>query len=258
MRVMLAALRTLDASGATVSQVYLKSLDCQQLRSQIVMRHNLVKLRVMAEGSIRSRLALYGRRMKSHRTAKKVRAEVEGHLSALKNQEGVDLGPDILPLLSVSESLRTYLTELDNKLTRRAEDHPVCRHLMTVTGIGAISALSFYSAIETPDRFRRASDVAAYLGLVPRRHQSGEVSYTRGITKTGSKLTRAHLVNAALVFHRRGPESELRAWASALQERVGRKRARIALARKLAVVLLTMWKLNVPFDPFPSRATGVS
>jgi transposase len=122
---------------------------------------------------------------------------------------------------------------------------------MGVTGVGPICSLSFYSAIEDPCRFKRASDVAAYLGLVPRRHQSGEVSYTRGITKTGNTMTRTHLVNAALVFSSKGPDSDLKDWALALRERIGWQRARIALARKLAIVLLIMWRTGAEFEPRP-------
>jgi transposase len=126
---------------------------------------------------------------------------------------------------------------------------------MGVTGVGPICSLSFYTAIEDPSRFKRSSDVAAYLGLVPRRHQSGEVSYTRGITKTGSTMTRTHLVNSALVFASKGPDSDLKDWALGLRERIGWQRTRVALARKLAIVLLIMWRTGAEFDAHPNRGT---
>jgi transposase len=118
---------------------------------------------------------------------------------------------------------------------------------MEVPGVGPICALSFYSAVEDPSRFRRAGDVAAYLGLVPRRYQSGSTSRTFGITKTGSKLTRTHLVTAATSFGNTGPDCALKRWFLSLRERAGSRRARVALARELAVILLSMWKNDTAF-----------
>lgn len=232
----------------TVSQVHLKSLECQQLRSQLAMRQRLVRLRVAVEGSVRSRLALYGRPLKKCRSPGAVRRQVAAEVSYLKAEEGIEIGEDLEPLLEVAQSLRKYVVALDRQLEMKANEHPVCSRLMEVTGVGPICSLSFFSAIEDPGRFKRPSDVAAYLGLVPRRHQSGEVSYSRGITKTGNTMTRTHLVNAALVFSSKGPESDLRDWALALRERIGWQRARVALARKLAIVLLTMWKTGAEFE----------
>jgi transposase len=239
----------------TVSRVHLKSLECQQLRSQLAMRHRLVKVRVATESAIRSRLALYGVHLKKQYSPELLRERVAAHIARLKESDGVDLDEDLEPLLDVAESLRRYTKKLDARLEKAAKNHPVCRRLMQVTGVGPICSLSFYSAIEDPSRFTRASDVAAYLGLVPRRHQSGEVSYTRGITKTGNTMTRTHLVNAALVFGFKGPDSHLKRWASALRERAGTRRARVALARKLSILLLTIWKNGTSFQPFPTVET---
>jgi transposase len=217
------------------------------------MRQRLIRLRVGAESTVRSRLALYGRSLSKCRTLDTVRNEVATHVAYLKDVEGIDIGEDLVPLLEVAQSLRKYGRELDRRLAAAAKDHPVCRRLMGVTGIGPICSLSFYSAIEDPLRFENASDVAAYLGLVPRRIQSGKTSYTRGITKRGSAMTRSHLVNAALVFCSAGPDSALKHWALALRERIGWKRTRVALARKLAVVLLIMWRTGSEFEPYPER-----
>lgn len=235
----------------TVSQVFVKSLECQQLRNQIAMRHKLVKLRVIAENALRSRFGLYGKRLKRTRTAKRIREWAETLLVELKAEEGVDLTTEIMPLIELCESLRRYLDTLDRHFVEKALNDPVCQRWMGIPGVGPLTALSFYSAIEDPSRFRRTSDVGAYLGLVPRRYQSGNTSFTKGITKTGSKLTRMHLVNAASVFTRHAPDCELQAWWAALAERTGRKRAQIALARKLSIILLTLWKTGSGFEPHP-------
>lgn len=239
----------------TVSQVYLKSPACEQLRGQLVMRHRLLMMRIAAENALRSRLALYGRRLKPVYGLGLLRPQVEAQLAQLRMEDGVDLGDDLDSLVDVCESLRAYLKKLDRELTSRAKAHETCRLLMGVPGVGTICALSFYSAIEDPGRFRAASDVAAYLGLTPRRYQSGGTSRTLGITKSGNKLTRTHLVSAATVFGNTAPDCALKRWYLALRERAGSQRARIALARKLSVILLTMWKNGARFelDPVGSR-----
>jgi transposase len=236
----------------TVSEVYLKSLACQQLRSRLVMRQKLVRLRVATQGSIRSRLALYGRRIAASKAVGGIRKQVEAQLMLLKAEEGIDLGRDLLPLVDFCESLRQYQKHLDKDLTQEAADHPVCRLLMGVPGVGPICALSFYTAIENSSRFRRTADVAAYFGLVPRRHQSGNSSRTLGITKSGSTLTRSHLVTAATVFRTRAPDCALKSWALLLEDRIGARRARVALARKLAILLLTIWKNGSSFEQYPA------
>jgi transposase len=235
----------------TISQVYLKSPECQQLRSKLIMRRKLVHLRVAMEGVARSRLALNGRRFKWPRTAGSLQKQVTAAAYALQQEEGLDLS-DLLPLVDVCESLRAYLKHVDHELASAAKAHPVCRLLMEIPGVGPLCALAFYSSIEDPTRFRKSTDVAAYLGLIPRRYQSGDNSRTLGITKTGCKLTRTHLVTSATVFRRYAPDCALKAWALGLQERIGSARSKVALARKLSILMLTMWKTGAHFEAYPS------
>ncbi len=232
----------------TVSQVYLKSPECQQLRSLLVMRQTLVRMRVATENALRARLAAHGVPFQPLRRPGSARDLVDASLIELGGCGGLDLRSELAPLAELSESLKTYLNRSSLDLEKRARSHEVCRLLMEVPGVGPICALSFYSAVEDPARFQRASDVAAYLGLVPRRYQSGGRSLTRGITKTGNKLTRTHLVTAAKVFGTCAPDSALKEWFLALRARAGSKRARVALARKLAIVLATMWKNGTHFE----------
>lgn len=235
----------------TVSEVHLKSPECEQLRGLLVMRMRLVTMRVAAENSLRARLAMHGRPFKRVYAIGDLRKEVHTQLTQLKAEENLDLRADLEPLVELCESLRAYLAKLDRDVEKLAKSHEVCRLLMEVPGVGPISALSFYSAVEDPSRFEVAADVGAYLGLTPRRYQSGAVSRTLGITKTGSKLTRTHLVTAATIFGTTAPDCALKRWYLALRERAGAKRARVALARKLAVILLTMWKNGTHFELFP-------
>jgi transposase len=237
----------------SVSEVRLKSVECQLLRSELLMRQKLVKVRVTVEASIRSRLAMYGRLLKLPNRYRSIRGMIEAEADALLAAEGIDIRPHLDPLTDISENLRQYLRAFDHSLERRAFAHPVCKLLMGIPGVGPISALSFYSAIEDPHRFRPASNVGAFLGLAPRRYQSGEVSRTVGITKTGNKMTRTHLVTAAIMLRKCGKDTALAEWATTLSERLGKRRASVALARKLAVVMLAMWKTGAPYR---ARETG--
>jgi transposase len=119
---------------------------------------------------------------------------------------------------------------------------------MTAPGVGAITALAYQSTIETPSRFRRAREVGAYVGLVPRRHQSGEIDRSGRISKQGDALLRGYLYEAATVLiSRLQRPCALRSWAGALAKRIGIKKARVAVARKLAVLLHHLWSHEEDF-----------
>jgi transposase len=126
---------------------------------------------------------------------------------------------------------------------------------MKIPGVGSVTALSFFSAIENPHRFKRSADVGAYLGLVPRLRQSGSMSHSGRITRAGNKMTRTHLYMSACVLMSRALEqTQLGDWAKSLQERIRFNKARVALARKLAVVMLTIWKTGSTFKCYPDVA----
>ena len=120
---------------------------------------------------------------------------------------------------------------------------------MTIPGVGQLTALAFVAAIDEPERFRRSRDVGAYLGLVPRRYQSGEVDYDGHISRRGDRQVRGLLFEAAtVILTRSSAESGLRQWGLKLRERVGFKRAAVAVARKLAVIMHAMLKAGTFFD----------
>ena len=120
---------------------------------------------------------------------------------------------------------------------------------MTAPGVGAVVAASFVAAIETPEAFRRSRDVGAWIGLTPRRYQSGEVDYDGHISRRGDARLRSLLYEAATsILTHVHADSTLRSWGLALKKRLGFKRAAVALARKLAVILHAMWKTGTNFD----------
>ena len=118
----------------------------------------------------------------------------------------------------------------------------VCRRFMTVPGVGAVVAMTFKSAIDQPERFQHSKAVGAHFGLTPRKYQSGEVDRTGRISKVGDAAVRTALFEAANILLTRAARwSSLKAWALRVATRQGMKKAKVALARKLAVVLHRMW-----------------
>jgi transposase len=152
------------------------------------------------------------------------------------------------PLLAVVEVMSRELAGLTKQVLAVVRDEPVCRRLMGVPGVGPLTALAFRATIDRPDRFRRSRDVGAHLGLTPKRYQSGETDVQGGISRCGDELARTALYEAAhslLVRSRRW--SALRAWGMQVAKRRGMARARIAVARKLAVVLHRVWADGAEF-----------
>ena len=121
------------------------------------------------------------------------------------------------------------------------EDAP-CRRLMGVPGVGALVAITFTSAVDDPARFRRSRAVGAHFGLTPKKYQSGETDVTGGVSKVGDAMVRTALYEAANVMLTRvGRFSTLKRWALGVAQRRGMRRAKVALARRLATVLHRLW-----------------
>src|SRR3712207_6837484 len=145
-------------------------------------------------------------------------------------------------MLRAREALRTEAAALHRQVLALVREHEVCRRLMTVPGVGAVVALTFVAAVDDPARFRRSRDVGAHFGLTPKRYQSGEVDRSGHISKTGDAQVRTALFEAAHVMLLRAQRfSALKAWALRVARTRGLKRAKVALARKLAVVLHRLW-----------------
>jgi transposase len=138
--------------------------------------------------------------------------------------------------------------DADMKKMVRASD--ACRRLMTIPGVGQLTALAFTAVVDDPERFKRSRDIGAYLGLVPRRYQSGEVDYTGSISKCGDRRVRTLLYEAANVMLTRykGP-LKLKDWAFAIAKRSTMRKARIALARRLAIIMHAMLRNSAEFKP---------
>jgi len=145
-------------------------------------------------------------------------------------------------MLAARAALETEFKHLHRALLRIVRADPVCRQLMSVPGVGAIVAITFKSGVDDPARFRRSRDVGPHFGLSPRKYQSGEIDVTGSISKVGDRMVRTALYEAASVMLTRTIRfSALKAWAMAVAKRRGTKKAKVALARKLGVILHRMW-----------------
>lgn len=238
-----------------VSRVHLKSLECQSLACRLKIRRYFIKARQDAVSLLRKQIELFGGRLQPGQPAH-LREKVEAQIKALF---GKSLSPHVAELkhlLATAEAFRAHQLLLDRELKQLAMENDVCRRMMDIPGVGPICALAFYAAVSEPHRFKKSSDIGPYLGLTPRVHQSGMVLRSGRISRMGNSAVRTLLVQCSLRFMKCGdPESRLHVWASAIELRRGRGKARVAAARKLAMIMIAMWKNGTSFDPQFTEAT---
>ena len=152
-------------------------------------------------------------------------------------------------LIAVHETACVEATTLDSELQHIAKQSPLARRLTSIPGVGPIVALSFIATIVDAHRFRRAVDVGAYLGLTPRRYQSGEIDRSGRISRCGDADMRRLLDSAAATLINQARRfSTLKSWAVRLCARKGFKKAAVATARKLAVIVHAIWKDGTEFQ----------
>jgi transposase len=215
---------------------------CHEIRAVLNGRAQLVKIKCDLENQIRGLLKNLGLVIGKaggqafHRRVE----ELLGEHRLLREA--------IRPLLAVRELVRREIAGLTRKLQALARANDQSRRLMTVPGIGPITALAFCTAIDEPARFQRSRSVGAYFGLTPRRHASGEVDWTGRISKCGDAMVRSYLFEAAGVLLTRVSHwCRLKAWGLRLAKRIGFRKAKVAVARKLAVILHRMWRDGTDF-----------
>ncbi len=210
-------------------------------RILVKARRHLVGQRRDTENAIRGFLAALGLRFAkgSGKLAGRVRAALE---------ERPELKPMIEPLLASAEALKAQIKRLDEDVITEANASPASQLLMTVGGVGPVTALTFAATIDDASRFAKSRAVGAYLGLTSRRFQSGEMDYSGRISKHGDSMLRSLLYEAAnsmlTVVRRAHP---LKDWARRIRKRSSHKKACVALARKLAVIMHRMLVTGEPF-----------
>ena len=222
--------------------VHVKSLPAHAIRSLIIARKKLVGQRVTLENQIRGLAVVFGVRLPRGLS----RAFVE---RALRASEGIDgLSGAMRGLIEARSAVLSAVASIDADMKRMARGSDACRRLMTIPGVGYLTALAFTAAVDDPARFRRSRDMGAYLGLVPRRYQSGEVDYTGSISKCGDRRVRTLLYEAAnVMLTRYKKDLKLKDWALAIAKRSTMRKARIALARRLAIIMHAMLRHGTEF-----------
>jgi transposase len=216
--------------------VHIPSAESRTLKSMCGARDVLVATRTRVINNVRGWLRTQLWRLRTGATSSfpdRVRAQAKA--------SNVALPLHILSELRVIEMLNAELKEADAQLRQIAKTHPVCRRLMTVPGVGPVTAVRFLAAIDRCERFSNAHAVEAYLGLTPGERSSSERERTTGITKAGPSSVRWMLVQAAWTAWRR-PDEPMVTWAHKIAERRGKNVAIVALARKMAGILYALWR----------------
>lgn len=212
-------------------------------RAQLKIRAQLIEAHRAMANQLRGLLKLFGLRLGKVTTPNK-RAE---RLRALFAQKP-EIEPILQPLIESLAGLEVQIRRSSKQLAVKAEADPVAARMMTVPSVGPITALTFKSSIEDPGRFDRGRDAGAFAGLVPRRNQSGDRDYKGRISKAGDPMLRSALYEAAnnLLSRVKRP-CALQTWGRRIAETRGAKRARIAVARKLAILLHRLWQSETEF-----------
>jgi transposase len=217
-------------------EVAAKRPETRLARSVLLARQQLVKQRRDLENQVRALLRGFGLAV-----GKVTRNRFEARVWELVGREP-GLEEAVGPLMTVRRTLDVQIKELESRIAARARASDVCRRLMSVPGVGPMTALAFTTAIDDAHRFARSSSVGPYLGLTPRRHQSADMDWSGRISKQGDALARHMLYEAAnSLLSRVRKWSAPKAWAARLVKKLGPKKARVALARKLAVILHRIW-----------------
>jgi transposase len=214
--------------------VHCKSPPAQEVRVLLVARKQLQAKMRDVELSLRGLLRGFGLKVgdiSKGQFAVRVRMLVTGHTMLERVAEA---------MLQAREALRAEFSKLHRTMLAIVRTDEVCRRLMTVPGVGALIAIT--SGVDDPSRFAHSKDVGAHFGLTPRKYQSGETDITGAVSRVGDVMVRTALYEGAHILLTRATRfSALKRWALDVAKRRGMKRAKVALARKLAVVLHRMW-----------------
>ncbi len=223
--------------------VHIKSMASHHIRMLLSSRKAVLSKCVDLENEIRGLFKVFGIKLPPKLGHGAFDAAVRDIIQADST-----LAYALLPMLDARLALYRTFRELDNRTRHLAQEDAVCQRLMTAPGVGFVTALTFKSAVDDTARFRQSRTVAAHFGLTPRRLQSGEMDIEGHISKCGDAEVRGALYTAAnAMLTRTSRWSGLKAWGMRLAKTRGHRRAVVAVARKLAVILHRMWIDETPF-----------
>jgi transposase len=228
-----------------LSPVHARNPEAQQALAVVRAREGLVKARTMLINQVRGTVKSFGARLPGGSAKNFARGASEALPQELKAA--------LEPLLAVIADLSERIRGFDRDIEAWAQRFPVTERLRQIKGVGALTALVFVLTLDDPHRFARSRSVGAYLGLVPASRSSGTSSPQLPITKQGDRLLRRLLVQAShYILGPFGQDSDLRSFGLALSQRggkSGKKRAVVAVARKLAVLLHRLWVSGEDYEP---------
>ena len=227
--------------------VHIPSAQARELKSACGSRDALIASRTKLINNVRGWMRTQVWRMRSGRTST-FADRLRGHAAAL----GAALPEHIERQLRVLDALEIEIRLADKQLSALANNNPVCRRLMTVPGVGPITALRFFATIDDPKRFASAHRVESYLGLTPGEHSSSERVQKTGINKAGAPALRVCLVQCA--WHALRTTQPMADWARQIADRRGRHIAVVALARKIAGILFAIWRDSTTYRPHQNAA----
>ena len=223
--------------------VHVKTLRSRKLRMLLTHRKLLQAKAIAIENDLRATLRNFGLKVGVVGTVK-FEARIKELVESIP-----DLAELVEPLLVVRRTLREQIGILHRRLLAIVRDDDVCRRLMSVPGVGPVVALTYRATVDIPIRFRNSKAVGAVFGLTPSRHQSGESDRTGGISRCGDEMMRVMLYEAAQIMLVRSVKwSWLKAWAVKIARRRGLKKAIVALARRLAVIMHRIWVDDTEFQ----------
>jgi transposase len=216
--------------------VHAKSIGSQEIRALLVARRQLLGRLLDVELSIRGILRGFGLKV-GQVTRKEFEARIRELVMGHATLERIARA-----MLSARATLKAEYEKLHKAVLAIVRGDEVCRKLMTVPGVGPLVAVTFKSAVDNPSRITKSKEVGALFGLTPKKYQSGEKDVTGGITRAGDEMVRTALYEAAnVVLSRTTRFSKLKRWGMDVAKRRGSKRAKVALARKIGVILHRMW-----------------
>ena len=230
--------------------VHCKSLAAQEVRAMLTARKLVQSKLLDIENSLRGILRGFGLKIgKTTRTrfADRVAELVKGHPS---------LEVIAASLLRAWAALLSEFNAFEKRMRQTTRLDGKAKLLMTMPAVGPIISLTFASAIDDPARFTSSKQAGPLFGLTPKKYQSGETDYSGRISKLGDASVRAALYEAAHIILTKPIKrcTQLKSWATRIARRAGMNKAKIALARKLAVIMLRMLKDNMPFNPAATAA----
>jgi transposase len=217
--------------------VHMKSVASQEVRLLLRNRKMVLEQRVALDNEIRGTLKAFGIKLGKVSEGRFGSAVMSAIAATQPRLQGL-----VAPLLAARVALRRSYAELHRMVLSAVRSSSICQRLMTAPGVGPVVALTVMTGIDQPARFARGRSVAAHFGLTPRKYASGEIDRNGAISKAGDEMVREALFQAAHTLLTRTPRwSALKAWGMRLAKRRGLRRATVAVARKLAILLHRMW-----------------